>query len=517
MSENFSLQKMKQLSSISDYLNDEAIKYLTKYFVPLSSGNHAMLVDGKYVLKETQEIKSTYFNRIDKKYENFYFKEYLDIKTITYKLNKPTFFEDYINLCPKMKHEYKSYETFSDGIKEKVDIVLSFIKNIWCSDNMDLYKFCIKWISNMLKGNKNNSCLYLKGPQGLGKSTIPLFLNLHVIGDPLCLESGSEPIKSKFNSILAGKLLVVFEELENFGTAEWQTISQTLKRMITSILINIQSKGVDAYSTTNINNYILISNNDAIQDDDGRRYCILDLCTDFIGQEDYFKKFYDNVFNDEVGHAFFCYMLEQDTNSFNPQSYPTTQSKKDSIAKRLDNTYKFLKNNYVLTNKKIFASVDDLYNEYKNYCIHNKCKDLGKIGFNNKMKEIGIKFFRSDGGTINRYKVEHSELLKIANKFKWIHELDIFREDIFVDDEISLLDQGIIEEPDYKQIVEEQKKQIKDLQEQINQLKSRDLFSLLKEQLDNLPRFQKNEQKDEPKQTEYIHQVEKFVLEFNDF
>jgi hypothetical protein len=217
-------------------------------------------------------------------------------------------------------------------------------------------------------------------------------------------------------------------------------------------------------------------------------------------------------------------MLEQDTNSFNPQSYPTTQSKKDSIAKRLDNTYKFLKNNYVLTNKKIFASVDDLYNEYKNYCIHNKCKDLGKIGFNNKMKEIGIKFFRSDGGTINRYKVEHSELLKIANKFKWIHELDIFREDIFVDDEVeekSLLDQGV-NEPDYKKITEEQSKQIKDLQEQINQLKSRDLFSLLKEQLDNIPRFQKihaeginaqaaqkNLLLEEPKQ-----HITKFVLDF---
>ena len=86
----------------------------------------------------------------------------------------------------------------------------------------------------MVRGNKNKSCLYLKGIQGIGKSTISEHLMKHVVGDPLSLETGSDPIKTKFNEILGGKLLVSIEELENFGKSEWEAMSSTLKRMTSS-------------------------------------------------------------------------------------------------------------------------------------------------------------------------------------------------------------------------------------------------------------------------------------------
>ena len=89
------------------------------------------------------------------------------------------------------------------------------------------------------------------------------------------LETGSGPLKTKFNSELAGKILVQFEELENFSASEWMSISSVLKRIITSPSIMIEGKGKDAVEQKNINNYVLLSNNDAIQDDDGRRYFIL--------------------------------------------------------------------------------------------------------------------------------------------------------------------------------------------------------------------------------------------------
>jgi hypothetical protein len=37
----------------------------------------------------------------------------------------------------------------------------------------------------------------------------------------LRLETGSEPLKSKFNSILGGKLLMSFEEIETYSASEW--------------------------------------------------------------------------------------------------------------------------------------------------------------------------------------------------------------------------------------------------------------------------------------------------------
>ena len=38
------------------------------------------------------------------------------------------------------------------------------------------------WISNMLKGNKKDACIYLKGGQGIGKSTMSNSLKHHAIG-----------------------------------------------------------------------------------------------------------------------------------------------------------------------------------------------------------------------------------------------------------------------------------------------------------------------------------------------
>ena len=466
--ENFSLNKINQLIVTAPM---DAKAYLTKYFVPLSNGDHAMLINGKYEVKDDNEVKKTYFNRMSSDLTKYYFKEYTSIKTVTYKLNAPIFYDDKINLCPKMMHEYKPYNSFSDDIKKNVNIVLKFIKEIMCSYHEDSYSFCLKWIANMLKGNKNNSCLYLKSPiQGLGKSTIPTFIKKHVIGKDLALETGSEPIKSRFNTILAGKLLVVLEELENFNVSEWQTVSTVLKRLITSDTINIQGKGQDAYETENINNYILISNNDAIKDDEGRRYFILDLCSEFVGEEEYFNNIYNNCFNDEVGHAFYCYMMEVDTNNFNSQKYPMTDNKKDSISKRLDSTYHFLKDVYVLKQKNILSSVGDLHEEYKAFCNNNDHRPHGKIDFNKKMKDININYFKSGtNGKENRYKISSEDLLNIAKKFKWIHDLDIFKDEN--NDET-------FDDTDYKSMFNELSKQYEELKAKFDALQNKKYESL---------------------------------------
>jgi hypothetical protein len=97
--------------------------------------------------------------------------------------------------------------------------------------------------------------------------------------------------------------MAVFEELENFSISEWISISSILKRQITSPTLMIEAKGKDQRQENNLNNYILISNNDCIQDDDGRRYFILDISTKYIKNEEYFKRHY-TCFNDEVGQAF---------------------------------------------------------------------------------------------------------------------------------------------------------------------------------------------------------------------
>ena len=328
--ENFDLNKIKNLSFV------EAKTYIDKYFIPLANGDHAFYINGQYEIFDDAIIKKTYFKRMTTELNKYYFQEKTDLKTLSYDVNKPTLYENYLNMCPKIRQTYKKYIEFPDEIKKKNEFILNHILEVYCSGRKDSYDFLIKWFANMVKGNRNNSALYLKGPQGAGKSSIiDDFIRHYVIGLGLSHQGGSGPLKNNFNAELSGKLLVLFEELENMGTREWMSVSSVLKRQITSKTLSIERKGKDVREEANLNNYVLLSNNDAIQDDDGRRYFILDISTKYIGNKTYFKKLY-SCFSDEVGQAFYSYLLEIDLKDYDPQSYPLTQSKLDSYSKRLE-------------------------------------------------------------------------------------------------------------------------------------------------------------------------------------
>jgi len=448
-------------------------EFIKHYFVPLKSGNHAVYYDEKFRLMDNSLVKATYFNRMPKKVKDWYFEDYTEFRSIVYKLNQPLFIGDNkLNLCPRMKHQYKPYSEFSEDIKAKVQIMLKdLVFEVLCSSNQATYGFKLKWLANMIKGNKNNSCIYLKGRQGLGKSTLYVFIREHVIGELLSCETGSEPIKSRFNESLAGKLMVMFEELENFSTNEWLAISSKLKRYITSNRISIESKGVDSYETDNFNNYILLSNNDAIQDDDGRRYFIMDLATHRIGDRKFWSNIYDNCFNDEVGHAFYCYLMEVNTDKFDPQDFPVTQSKLDAHAKRLDNVILFLKENYVMKKRSIESSVDELFREYEAFCVVRKVKSKGKINFNAELKSYNINYVNKkiDGVKVNMFKVPHEDLLKIAETNHWIHQLDEETDDSEEEEQVKKVE--LSEADKLKKVIEKKDSIISEKDNQIEALK----------------------------------------------
>jgi hypothetical protein len=265
------------LKHIETLSKSDAKEYITNFFIPLTNGNHAFLNNGTYEILDELVIKRTYFKRMDKFLSTFYFEEYKDLRTVVYEINKPILYDDKLNLCPSFLHEYKEFSSFDTEIKDKVNVLLKHIENIICSGSKPSSEYLIKWFAKTSKGEKNDSCLYLKGPQGIGKSCLIEWIREFVFGAPLCVQTGSGPLKTKFNGELSGKILVIFEELENFSVSEWQSISSVLKRQITSKTIMIERKGKDAEEQPNLNNYILLSNNDAIQDDDGRRYFILDV------------------------------------------------------------------------------------------------------------------------------------------------------------------------------------------------------------------------------------------------
>ena len=73
-------------------------------------------------------------------------------------------------------------------------------------------------------------------------------------------------------------------------------MSSVLKRQITSDRIVLEAKNKNLTETDNINNYMIISNNGTIKDDEGRRYFIADIDAQRVGDISYFTDIYFNVF-----------------------------------------------------------------------------------------------------------------------------------------------------------------------------------------------------------------------------
>ena len=48
----------------------------------------------------------------------------------------------------------------------------SYILEVLANNNQKVYDYIIKWYACVAQGKKNETCLYLKGPEGIGKSTI---------------------------------------------------------------------------------------------------------------------------------------------------------------------------------------------------------------------------------------------------------------------------------------------------------------------------------------------------------
>lgn len=469
MSENKEIFDFNVLSELS--LKNQK-EYIKRFFIPLNNGDN-VVVGNEIIIMNEEKIKKSYFNRMPKPLSKWYFTEYTEVKNPVCELGKPFLYDNNVNLCPQFKYKRKPYKDVNPEIKEKLNILLSYMKEILSDNNESSYQFLIKWLANMLQGNKNQSCLYLKGEQGIGKSTLFEFLREYVIGDDLFLETGSGPLKKDFNSILVGKLLVFFEELECFTSGEWSAISSKLKRQITSKVINIEGKNQNAYQTRNINNYAIGSNFDAVKDAEGRRFFILDINNKRKGNKPYWKNIYDNCFNKKVGRAFFYYMLEIDVSSFDSQDFPQTKNKLDTFAKRLDNIELFVKTKYVLRKKAIKCDVEQLFIKYNDFCMTQNHKPLGKYAFCNRLKELGIHHFKSNDR--NRYNVSYEELSKIADSRFWIHELDEYE----TKDEDEFLGVGLDDTTPGEHALREENKALKDeiskLKFELEQLKIKNL------------------------------------------
>lgn len=440
--------------------------YIAKYFYPTTHGTHIMFEDGQPIVIQKDDMKTVYLARFPKEVAKWYNTVHKPIKVIC-DINQPVIGKGFINLSPRMKHIYGTeFKNLPKEQQKAVYKLLDYIKLIWANNNEEVYQYLLSWLSCMIKGIRNQSVLYAKGDEGIGKSTLTDFLRDYVIGLPLYCKGKADHLFGQHNLQLMGKLLVVFEELQFFSENEWRAVDSEFKDMITDKFASYADKYEKRFCAENINNYIVNTNVNAIKGAHGRRYVVLDCNPSKMNDFKYFKDIRDSCFNNDVGYAFFAYLYEVNVTNFNSLNIPITQSKKDLTADLLKPIEKFLKFEFLMKKQKLHHKPLELHEKYKSFCLKSGAVTNSLPQFTKDMRELGFEFRPSNGS--NYYNISLSDLEAVAERKRWHHELDNE-----IAQELSALNKGIQpQDPNDVKLVEEMLIQLKGYRERFPEIKN---------------------------------------------
>lgn len=440
------LDEDKQLTKTMNYVNQYYFKLgaVDKSMIVKIQNNKTNIVPDGDVYKElkciSEEVKKAF--------------EYsCDFYELTSEVGKPIIHNGKINTFPQIQIQHKTFNSFSDDIKQEVYFFLEYLKHVWASDKDDHLKKLCQWTNYLLTGKKNEILLFSQSEQGTGKSTYTDFLKC-ILTD-LCVEAKAKDLLTNFNSIISEKTLLVFEEMSTASKENWFATGEALKSMATNKTVTIEKKHMDPRIIKNTLNIIINSNyKNCIPEINGRRIWVIDIPSDKkvikgAPDEEEMKAYWTRVHafseNREILEALYAYFVEYDTSDYDQRNVPETKNKILANLNNMSDTAKFIKDEYVLKNKGISKMLcSELFNYFQEY--NNSRKQTTSIkntmGFSLELATFGIKSKRITKGMIYDYTSE--ELKVIASKFGWINEYDDFveektDEELFYDDAMDFI------------------------------------------------------------------------------
>jgi hypothetical protein len=225
-----------------------------------------------------------------------------------------------------------------------------------------------------------------------------------------------------------------------------------MKPYITNGTICYEGKYLQDFIAENLNSYILLTNNTTLKISPGdRRFVMLDVSDDLVGNYDYFDKLGEIIDGPESnlnGEAFYWYCIEyyeqylKENNGkhFNPQrDRPVTKEKNETIIKHLHSLYVFIKKEFLLrrqgickqtlanfTNDYKQTLLDDLktkkdnkVNKYKKHDTEIDTREISRL-----LKNLGIITVRGSGNKVMVPETPYEVLLELFKKKHWIDEYD---------------------------------------------------------------------------------------------
>jgi hypothetical protein len=256
-----------------------------------------------------------------------------------------------------------------------------FILNVVCNNDMELFKYLIRYIAHMLQKpeDKSGVMIVMLGGQGTGKGTF--FSMLRKIWAQTSLQINDvDQVLGTFNAALERNYVILMDEALFSGDKK---SLEKLKSLITEPQCRIEQKYQPSRTIDSYHRFFAASNNEhfAKVDKDDRRFLFLRVSDRHKGDLIYFEILHKLIADGKQIRAMAHDLLAMDISKFNVRQRPKTKEHLNQKLQSLDGFdrywYEILQlgtigmdsefKSSVKWETSIFISTKELINQYKGF------------------------------------------------------------------------------------------------------------------------------------------------------
>jgi hypothetical protein len=182
-------------------------------------------------------------------------------------------------------------------------------------------EFILNWCADILQNptRKPGVALVLRGSEGTGKSALGAVLRRLLGAQNVLVNADKDRLLGRFNSALAGKILIQAEE--SFFAPDSRT-ADALKHLITGQTLEIELKFGRSFQIGSFHRLLITSNHSQViqASSEARRFVVCDVSDAHRGDADYFDRLYAvaDGRDDTTARAFMEHLLNRDLSTFRP-------------------------------------------------------------------------------------------------------------------------------------------------------------------------------------------------------
>jgi len=324
--------------------------------------------------------------------------------------------------CPDTlpKTVYNTFRPFPcRRVSGDVSLIIDHIEQVLCGGEEKASDYFIGWLAHLFQrpSEKPTVAVLMKSVEGTGKGTLYRLLS-KIMGPNAYQVNGDQQITGRFNSVIAGKLLLFADEVNLTDNRAFDAI----KGIISEPVLSLEPKGLEPESVPNFARFIFAGNHERIlrAGTRERRFLVLEPTNSKVGDTAYWRQL-NAVIDSHGAGAFYDYLLSVDLSDFDPYKAPATrgliQEKLSSLSPTLSFAYEELLSERPFSGVRRLTAgeLSQRYEQWTqdtklNFSMASVRTQIGKL-----MSDLGIKVLgRSGRGDGKYYELPDTYIMRRA-------------------------------------------------------------------------------------------------------